>query len=88
MTATVTPGQDLEKREDLITLTIDDVEVSVPKGTLVIRAAEQVGQLFPRLVERPLGGSSDLEGWAAGARAADRADLFSPGRTLGGAATG
>ena len=28
---------------DLVTLTIDDVEVSVPKGTLVIRAAEQVG---------------------------------------------
>ena len=27
-------------REDLVTLTIDGVEVSVPKGTLMIRAAE------------------------------------------------
>ena len=32
---------------DLVTLTIDGVEVSVPKGTLIIRAAEEflVGEL-------------------------------------------
>ena len=54
MTATATPGQDLEKREDLITLTIDDVEVSVPKGTLVIRAAELIGTEIPRFCDHPL----------------------------------
>ena len=30
-------------KEDLVTLTIDGVEVSVPKGTLIIRAAEEIG---------------------------------------------
>ena len=54
MTATANPGQDLEKREDLITLTIDDVEVSVPKGTLVIRAAELIGTEIPRFCDHPL----------------------------------
>jgi NADH-quinone oxidoreductase subunit G len=33
---------------DTVTLTIDGVEVSVPKDTLVIRAAEQVGVQIPR----------------------------------------
>ncbi len=41
-------------REDLITLTIDDVEVSVPKGTLVIRAAELIGVEVPRFCDHPL----------------------------------
>jgi NADH-quinone oxidoreductase subunit G len=41
-------------REDLVTLTIDGVEVSVPKGTLVIRAAEQVGVQIPRFCDHPL----------------------------------
>ena len=45
---------DLEKREDLVTLTIDDVEVSVPKGTLVIRAAELIGVEVPRFCDHPL----------------------------------
>jgi NADH-quinone oxidoreductase subunit G len=44
----------VEKREDLITLTIDDVEVSVPKGTLVIRAAELIGVEVPRFCDHPL----------------------------------
>jgi NADH-quinone oxidoreductase subunit G len=39
---------------DLITLTIDDIEVSVPKGTLVIRAAEQLGIAIPRFCDHPL----------------------------------
>ncbi len=39
---------------DLVTLTIDDVEVSVPKGTLVIRAAEQIGIAIPRFCDHPL----------------------------------
>jgi NADH-quinone oxidoreductase subunit G len=40
--------------EDLVTLTIDDVEVSVPKGTLVIRAAERIGTEIPRFCDHPL----------------------------------
>jgi NADH-quinone oxidoreductase subunit G len=39
---------------DLVTLTIDDVEVSVPKGTLVIRAAEKLGVQIPRFCDHPL----------------------------------
>jgi NADH-quinone oxidoreductase subunit G len=39
---------------DLVTLTIDDVEVSVPKGTLVIRAAELIGIAIPRFCDHPL----------------------------------
>jgi len=39
---------------DLVTLTIDDVEVSVPKGTLVIRAAELLGVVIPRFCDHPL----------------------------------
>ena len=41
-------------KSDLVTLTIDGVEVSVPKGTLVIRAAEQVGIQIPRFCDHPL----------------------------------
>ncbi|MDQ3502786.1 MAG: 2Fe-2S iron-sulfur cluster-binding protein, partial [Actinomycetota bacterium] len=39
---------------DLVTLTIDGFEVSVPKGTLVIRAAELVGLQIPRFCDHPL----------------------------------
>ena len=53
MTVTQPPA-DVEKREDLVTLTIDDVEVSVPKGTLVIRAAELIGVDIPRFCDHPL----------------------------------
>ncbi len=42
------------KPVDLVSLTIDDVEVSVPKGTLVIRAAEQLGIAIPRFCDHPL----------------------------------
>ena len=45
---------DVSKREDLVTVTIDDVEVSVPKGTLVIRAAELIGVDIPRFCDHPL----------------------------------
>ncbi len=37
-----------------MTLTIDGFEVSVPKGTLVIRAAEQLGIQIPRFCDHPL----------------------------------
>jgi len=49
MTTTPTPAQ-----VDLLTVTIDGVEVEVPKGTLVIRAAEQVGIQIPRFCDHPL----------------------------------
>jgi NADH-quinone oxidoreductase subunit G len=39
---------------DLVTLTIDGIQVSVPQGTLVIRAAEQVGVQIPRFCDHPL----------------------------------
>jgi NADH-quinone oxidoreductase subunit G len=39
---------------NLVTFTIDELEVSVPKGTLVIRAAEQVGIQIPRFCDHPL----------------------------------
>ena len=39
---------------ELVSCTIDGVEVSVPKGTLVIRAAELVGVEIPRFCDHPL----------------------------------
>jgi NADH-quinone oxidoreductase subunit G len=40
--------------EDLVAVTIDGIEVSVPKGTLVIRAAELIGVEIPRFCDHPL----------------------------------
>ncbi|MFI8853170.1 NADH-quinone oxidoreductase subunit G [Streptomyces sp. 891-h] len=40
--------------EDLVSLTIDGTQISVPKGTLVIRAAEQLGIEIPRFCDHPL----------------------------------
>lgn len=45
---------DAEPPVEMVTLTIDDVEVSVPKGTLVIRAAELIGVEIPRFCDHPL----------------------------------
>jgi NADH-quinone oxidoreductase subunit G len=53
MTIEATPATDATPVE-LVTLTIDDVEVSVPKGTLIIRAAELVGTEIPRFCDHPL----------------------------------
>ncbi|MGO9521478.1 NADH-quinone oxidoreductase subunit G [Mycobacterium sp.] len=39
---------------DMVTLTIDGNEISVPKGTLVIRAAELIGIEIPRFCDHPL----------------------------------
>lgn len=39
---------------EMITLVIDGFEVSVPKGTLVIRAAEKLGIQIPRFCDHPL----------------------------------
>ncbi len=54
---TTTPektGASTPVAEDLVTLTIDGVRVSVPPDTLVIRAAEQVGVQIPRFCDHPL----------------------------------
>jgi NADH-quinone oxidoreductase subunit G len=52
MTAQAGPGE--VEEWDLVTLTIDGIEVSVPKDTLVIRAAEQIGVQIPRFCDHPL----------------------------------
>ncbi|HEU5266401.1 MAG TPA: NADH-quinone oxidoreductase subunit G, partial [Jatrophihabitans sp.] len=43
-----------EAKEDLVTVEIDGIEVAVPKGTLIIRAAEQIGISIPRFCDHPL----------------------------------
>ncbi|MBO0771372.1 MAG: NADH-quinone oxidoreductase subunit G [Actinobacteria bacterium] len=40
--------------EDAVTVTIDGFEMKVPKGTLVIRAAELLGIQIPRFCDHPL----------------------------------
>jgi NADH-quinone oxidoreductase subunit G len=44
----------VQSKEDLVTVTIDGIEISVPKGTLIIRAAEQLGIAIPRFCDHPL----------------------------------
>src|SRR5579872_3346994 len=46
---TIAPDQ-----TDLITVTIDGIDISVPKGTLLIRAAEDLGIQIPRFCDHPL----------------------------------
>lgn len=53
----MTQSADTEKpltQLQLVTLTIDGNEISVPKGTLVIRAAELMGIQIPRFCDHPL----------------------------------
>jgi NADH-quinone oxidoreductase subunit G len=50
-TAVAHDGQSTVKT---VSLTIDGIELSVPEGTLVIRAAEQVGVQIPRFCDHPL----------------------------------
>ncbi|MEY3407941.1 MAG: hypothetical protein RL038_1002, partial [Actinomycetota bacterium] len=38
---------------DLVTVNIDGVDLQVPKGTLIIRAAEQLGVAVPRFCDHP-----------------------------------
>ncbi len=49
-----TSAETAPEKSDEVTLTIDGVEVSVPKNTLVIRAAEQIGVQIPRFCDHPL----------------------------------
>jgi NADH-quinone oxidoreductase subunit G len=50
----VTATSDVAVSTDLVTLTIDGFDVQVPKGTLVIRAAELIGIQIPRFCDHPL----------------------------------
>jgi len=51
VTVTANPSQN--NQLELITATVDGVEVRVPKGTLIIRAAEQLGVQIPRFCDHP-----------------------------------
>jgi NADH-quinone oxidoreductase subunit G len=44
----------VQATQDTVTVTIDGFEVSVPKGTWIIRAAELLGIAIPRFCEHPL----------------------------------
>ncbi|MDO5701345.1 MAG: NADH-quinone oxidoreductase subunit G [Bowdeniella nasicola] len=50
-TTTPVPGHEAL---EMVSATIDGVEVEVPKGTLIIRAAEQLGIHIPRFCDHPL----------------------------------
>ncbi|WP_280436308.1 NADH-quinone oxidoreductase subunit G [Nocardia carnea] len=54
MTATVRSDSADLQHADLVTLTIDGTTVSVPAGTLLIRAAELIGVQIPRFCDHPL----------------------------------
>ncbi|WP_040822159.1 NADH-quinone oxidoreductase subunit G [Nocardia jiangxiensis] len=54
MTATVPTDTSGVTPADLVSLTIDDTTLSVPAGTLLIRAAELVGIQIPRFCDHPL----------------------------------
>lgn len=49
-----TTSGEVAPKPDLVTLTIDGTQVSVPKGTLIIRAAEMIGTAIPRFCDHPL----------------------------------
>ena len=49
-----TANTEVAPKPELVGLTIDDVAVSVPKGTLIIRAAEMIGTAIPRFCDHPL----------------------------------
>ena len=53
MTITNEPGAELDARPDLVSVIVDGVAVSVPAGTLVIRAAEMLGIEIPPLLRPP-----------------------------------
>ncbi len=44
----------VETTQDTVTVTIDGFEIVVPKGTLIIRAAEMLGIAIPRFCDHPL----------------------------------
>ncbi len=50
---TTTAGSKTDAVAQTITATIDGIEVTVPKGTLIIRAAEEIGIEIPRFCDHP-----------------------------------
>ncbi len=44
----------VETTQDTVTVTIDGFEIAVPKGMLIIRAAEMLGIAIPRFCDHPL----------------------------------
>ncbi|MBC6457701.1 NADH-quinone oxidoreductase subunit G [Actinomadura sp. HBU206391] len=50
----VADNTQVEQQEKLVTVTIDGFEISVPEGTLIIRAAELLGIQIPRFCDHPL----------------------------------
>ena len=54
MTAVADKSAPAPAAEELVTVTIDGLEISVPKGTLLIRAAEMLGIQIPRFCDHPL----------------------------------
>lgn len=54
MTVTASKPSDAVAPQDGVTFTIDGIETTVPKGTLVIRAAEELGIQIPRFCDHPL----------------------------------
>jgi NADH-quinone oxidoreductase subunit G len=50
---TLTSDNKQTKTDNLITATIDGIQVQVPKGTLIIRAAERMGTFVPRFCDHP-----------------------------------
>jgi NADH-quinone oxidoreductase subunit G len=53
-TNAATTGEGAVEKSNLVTLTIDGFEVSVPRHTLIIRAAELLGIQIPRFCDHPL----------------------------------
>ncbi|MFC7243518.1 NADH-quinone oxidoreductase subunit G [Catellatospora aurea] len=47
-------SQEVQKHTDTVKLTIDGIEVTAPKGELVIRTAERLGIDIPRFCDHPL----------------------------------
>jgi NADH-quinone oxidoreductase subunit G len=54
ITSENTAGDGAVAEQKMVTLTIDGFEISVPEGTLLIRAAELVGIEIPRFCDHPL----------------------------------
>jgi NADH-quinone oxidoreductase subunit G len=50
---TVTANSNASNQTELISAVIDGIEIRVPKGTLIIRAAEQLGNQIPRFCDHP-----------------------------------
>ncbi|MEV5412395.1 NADH-quinone oxidoreductase subunit G [Thermopolyspora sp. NPDC052614] len=54
MTAQTTSAGPVEQPAEMVNVTIDGFHIAVPKGTLLIRAAELLGIQIPRFCEHPL----------------------------------